>query len=306
MYNTFNSFNSNENSSFMKPLSYRSLTKTNSTLGKTKINIKPLKHNYKHKLTPLKSPLISEFKSYFNHKLTQLTLLNKHNKRSSTSQTLLQFYKHSQHEMNTLSSISNRKDSELFRYYAIDKNVLEEYIQRNNNSPECKGYFINKGNDEQIAKMKRLFIEKGIKETLSRNEKDELIKQGSLKMFKQHGNVCIENSIYKNHVRSYRNLLLNKQIESNMFIENTEKQISRYMLENNKNIMNALRANSMPKIKVYNLKASQLLLKQSKTNKDKNKIVDSVTRTVNTNTIVEQDNTNVIKDNNISTSICFC
>lgn len=296
MYNTFNSCNSNEHSSYMKQtLSYRSLTKTNSTLGKTKLNIIPLKYNHKHQLTPLQSPLISEFKNYFNHKLTQLTLLNKHNKRSSTSQTLLQFYKDSQNEMNTLSTISNRKDSELFRYYAIDKNILEEYIQKNNHSPECKGYFINnKGNDKQ---MRKLFFEKGIKETLSRNEKEELIKQGSLRMFKQNGNVCIENSIYKNHVKSYRNLLLNKQIENNMFIENTEKQISRYMLENNKNIMNVLRASSMPKIKVYNLKASKLLLKQSKTNKDKNKITDSVATNiaVDTNIINNQDKINEYK-----------
>ena len=152
------------------------------------------------------------------------------------------------------------------QYNEIKPNIFMEEGDEIFEKKKHQNYWSDNDDDDNEKKM---FLKtNGLKIKIPHSKKEELKRQGNLNLFKYTGGINVKNLEYKDQLSSYKNIFVNQQIERKIFMNTTEKQISKYLNENNKNLSHQIKSKLMPNIKIINSNNRKILLIKEK-NSDK-------------------------------------
>ena len=144
----------------------------------------------------------------------------------------MQFYTQSQNDMKNFTNLFNYKNK-AGTSNEKQNEVLFQFYTKENDFEKKKHQNYWSDNDDDDNEKKMFLKTNGLKIKIPHSKKEELKRQGNLNLFKYTGGINVKNLEYKDKLSSYKNIFVNQQIERKIFMNTTEKQISKYLNENN-------------------------------------------------------------------------
>ena len=217
-------------------------------------------------IAPISNDIITDFSKHYLKQRNQLSLMNRY-KKIPRHQTLMQFYTQSHNDMKNFTNLFNYKNK-AGTSNEKQNEVLFQFYTKENDFEKKKHQNYWSDNDDDDNEKKMFLKTNGLKIKIPHSKKEELKRQSNLNLFKYTGGINVKNLEYKDKLSSYKNIFVNQQIERKIFMNTTEKQISKYLNENNKNLSHQIKSKLMPNIKIINSNNRKILLIKEK-NSDK-------------------------------------